>query len=55
MYERITGAEDRNIYEIKYKNYLKGIVKKPHGKAKINLDKRIENSEDRDNAVWNKR
>lgn len=29
MYERITGAENRNIYEIKYKNCLKGIVKIP--------------------------
>jgi len=34
-YEKITGAENRNIYEIKYKNYLKRIVKKPKGKAKI--------------------
>jgi hypothetical protein len=55
MYERITGAENRKTYEIKYKNYLKGIVKKPQGKAKISLDKCIENSEDKDNTVCNKR
>jgi len=43
-----------NIYEIKYKNYLKGIVKKLQGKTTINLDKCVENSEDRGNTVWNK-
>jgi len=54
MYERTAGAENRNKYEIKYKNYLKGIVKIPQSKAKINLGKSIENSEDRDNTLWNK-
>jgi len=52
--EELQGRENRNIYEIKYKNYLKGIVKKLQGKRKINLDKCVKNSEDRDNTVWNK-
>jgi hypothetical protein len=41
MYERIRGAENRNVYGIKYKDYFKGILKKLQGKAKINLDKCI--------------
>jgi hypothetical protein len=54
MFDTTTRAENRNIYELKYKTFSDGIVKKPEGKAKINLGKFIENSKDRDTKVWNK-
>jgi hypothetical protein len=53
-FDTTTRAENRNIYELKYKTFSDGILKKPEGKAKINLGKCIENSKDRDTKVWNK-
>ena len=50
----LQGRKIGTYMRFKYKNYLKGIVKKPQGKAKINLDKCTEDSEDRDITVWNK-